>query len=86
MKLQVIGSDLCPDTMDAIEKLDAAGAEYDFLNITASTANLAEFLKIRDNDENYIPVKERGGIGIPYFIFEDGTKTLDTDEAVAKLG
>ncbi len=50
-----------------------------------STANLAEFLRIRDNDENYIPVKERGGIGIPYFIFEDGTKTLDTDEAIAKL-
>ena len=85
MKLQVIGSDLCPDTIDALEKLDAKGAEYYFLNITASTANLAEFLRIRDNDENYIPVKERGGIGIPYFIFEDGTKTLDTDEAIAKL-
>ncbi len=85
MKLQVIGSDLCPDTIDALEKLDAKGAEYDFLNIMASTANLAEFLRIRDNDENYIPVKERGGIGIPYFIFEDGTKTLDTDEAIAKL-
>ena len=85
MKLQVIGSDLCPDTIDALEKLDAKGAEYYFLNITANTANLAEFLRIRDNDENYIPVKERGGIGIPNFIFEDGTKTLDTDEAIAKL-
>ena len=85
MKLQVIGSDLCPDTIDALEKLDAKGTEYDFLNITASTANLAEFLRIRDNDENFIPVKERGGIGIPYFIFEDGTKTLDIDEAIAKL-
>ncbi len=86
MKLKVIGTDLCPDTRDALEKLDAAGADYEFLNITESTANLGEFLTIRDNDENYVPVRERGGIGIPYFIFEDGTKTLDTDEALSKLG
>ena len=86
MKLKVIGSDLCPDTRDALERLDAIGAGYEFLNITASTENLAEFLKIRDTDENYIPVRERGGIGIPYFVFDDGTKTLDTDEALAKLG
>ena len=47
--------------------------------------NLSMFLKIRDTDENYIAVKERGGVGVPYFIFEDGTKTLDPDEALAKL-
>ena len=85
MKLKVIGSDLCPDTREALEKLDAAGAAYEFLNITESMENLASFLAIRDKDELFIPVKERGGIGVPLFLFEDGTKTLDTDEALARI-
>ena len=85
MKLQVIGSNLCEDTQDALARLDAKRADYEFVNITESMDNLSMFLKIRDTDENYIAVKERGGVGVPYFIFEDGTKTLNPDEALAKL-
>ena len=85
MKLQIIGSVLCPDTKDALARLDAKSADYEFINNTASMDNLSTFLKIRDNDENYIAVKERGGVGVLHFIFEDCTKTLDTDEALAKL-
>ena len=85
MKLKVIGSDLCPDTRDALGKLEAAGAEYEFVNITERLEDLASFLAIRDRDEIFFPVRERGGIGIPLFLFEDGTKTLDTDEALARL-
>ena len=84
MKLQVIGSNLC-DTRDALAKLDAKGADYEFINITESMDNLSMFLKIRDTDENYIAIKEKGGVGVPYFIFEDGTKTLDADVALKKL-
>lgn len=85
MKVKVIGTDLCPDTREALGKLKTLDADFEFMNITESTDNLAAFLKIRDNDENYAPVRERGGIGIPYFIFEDGTKTLDLEEALAKI-
>ena len=85
MKLKVIGSDLCPDTRDALGKLEAAGTEYEFVNITERLEDLASFLAIRDRDEMFLPVRERGGIGIPLFLFEDGTKTLDTDEALARL-
>ena len=32
------------------------------------------------------PVRERGGIGVPLFVREDGAKTLDLDEALGWLG
>lgn len=85
MKVKIIGSKLCEDTREALKKLEVMAADYEFVDIMGSMDNLSMFLGIRDTDENYIPVKERGGVGVPYFIFEDGTKTLDADEAFALL-
>ncbi|MBQ9179440.1 MAG: hypothetical protein IJ132_01405 [Firmicutes bacterium] len=86
MKVKIYGTPICEDTVDALAKLDAKGIEYEYVNFIEDTEKLAEFLKIRDTEAIYAPVKERGGIGMPLFIFEDGTMTLDTDEALAKLG
>ena len=54
MKVTVIGSHLCPDTLYALQQLAAAGAEIDF--------------------------KER--LGIPCFVKEDGTTTLNLAEVL----
>ncbi|WP_277407104.1 glutaredoxin [Lacrimispora xylanisolvens] len=51
--------------------------ELDYRNITENTATLKEFLRHRDHDEMFKPVKEEGRIGIPLFILEDGTQTFD---------
>jgi hypothetical protein len=34
----------------------------------------------------FAPVRERGGIGIPLFVREDGVKTFEIDEALSWLG
>ena len=84
--MKVYGADICIDCRNykAIQEKRDFAAEY--IDITESTANLREFLEIRGTDPVFVSVKERGGIGIPLFVREDGVKTLDIDEALAWLG
>ena len=80
MKVTVIGSHLCPDTLYAIQKLKEAGADLSFVNISAALADLKTFLAIRESDALYDAVRKNGGIGIPLFVLEDGTRTLDLEK------
>ena len=77
MKVTVIGSHLCPDTLYALNRLSEAGAEIDFKNLSASLSDLKAYLALRESDPHYEAVKKNGGIGIPCFILEDGTVTRD---------
>ena len=78
MKLIMYGTKICPDCVEALEILkDYSDIELDFRNITEKTSTLKEFLSYRDHDKIFEAVIEGGGIGIPFFILEDGTKTFD---------
>ena len=44
MKVTVIGSHLCPDTLYALNRLSEAGAEIGFKNLSASLADLKVYL------------------------------------------
>ena len=68
MKVTVIGSHLCPDTLYAIQKLKEADADLSFVNISAALADLKTFLAIRESDALYDEVRKNGGIGIPLFV------------------
>ena len=80
----VIGSNLCSDTMGAVEKLKEAGIQFEFHNISSDLANLKEYLELREKNDLYIPVKAEGRLGIPCFIKEDGTKTFDLETILKK--
>ena len=82
MKVTVIGSHLCPDTLYALNKLVEAKADIEFKNISASLPDLKIYLKLRDSEAMYEKIKENGGIGIPCFLLEDGTKTLNLDDVL----
>lgn len=84
MKVTVVGSHLCPDTLFALCQLRERNAEIDFKNLSASLPDLKEYLALREGLEIYESVKATGGIGIPCFILEDGTKTLDLNEVLGK--
>ncbi|MGN0158615.1 MAG: glutaredoxin [Brotaphodocola sp.] len=85
MKITMIGSHLCQDTLYAMMKLKDRGVELDFHNIATDFPSLKEFLKLRENDPMFDVVKARDGLGIPVFVLEDGTKTLDLEEVLNKL-
>lgn len=82
MKVTVTGSHLCPDTLYAIQKLKEADADLSFVDISAALADLKTFLAIRESDALYDEVRKNGGIGIPLFVLEDGTRTLDLEKVL----
>ena len=82
MKVTVVGSHLCQDTLYAVNKLVEAKADSEFKNISASLPDLKIYLKLRDSEAMYEKIKENGGIGIPCFLLEDGTKTLNLDDVL----
>lgn len=75
--LKVYGSFLCPDCVQCKKDLEAAGVEFEYLDFSQDLRNLKIFLGIRDQDPQFLGVKERGSIGIPCIVEDDGAVSLD---------
>ena len=85
MKVIMYGAGICRDCVQAKELLSGyPEIQLDYRSITDSTKTMKEFLSYRDHEEMFISVKENGYIGIPFFILEDGTKTLEVTDIVAE--
>lgn len=82
MKVTIIGSHLCPDTLAALNKLSAVGAEIDFKDILSCHADLKEYLKLRDTNALYEEIRGTERLGIPCFILENNELTMDINKAL----
>ncbi|MBS5519451.1 MAG: hypothetical protein KHX13_03820 [Acidaminococcus intestini] len=82
----MFGSHVCPDTIAAMCILDQKGFSYTYKDITGTMIFLKEFLHLRDSREAFQAVKDGGYVGIPCFLFEDGSLTFSVDEAIAWSG
>lgn len=83
MKIIMYGAPICGDCVIAKERLlEKKDVTLDYRNIIESTAVLKEFLSYRDNESIFDDIKANGNIGIPFFILEDGTKTLQINSYV----
>ena len=80
MKVTVIGSHLCPDTLYALNRLSGARAEIEFKNLSASLADLKVYLSLRQDSPVYADIRENGGIGIPCFLRPDGSICFEPEE------
>lgn len=83
--MKLYGTPLCPDCVAAVKELDKKGIPYEYHDITGSTAELKAFLAIRDKEPLFDAVRAAGGIGIPCFVKEDGTVTLETADVLQRL-
>lgn len=81
--LKIYGSMLCKDCVECVEDLKKENVEFEFLDFADSLLNLKEFLKIRDENPLFDAVREKGSIGIPTIVKEDGSVTLDWAEFLA---
>lgn len=90
---KIVGSHLCPNTLYSIVKCKEAGVTFTFRDLSASLDGLKEFLAIHEHDDVYSLFREQSGqenylsegkIGLPCFVFEDGYKTLDLQEALKR--
>lgn len=75
--IQIYGSMLCKHCVACRQELDEAGVEYTFLDFGVELKNLKEFLKIREGNPLFDEARAKGDIGIPCFVLEDGTITLN---------
>lgn len=84
--MKVYGSEICIECRNfkAIEK--SRGFDVEFIDITENTDNLKAFLKLRDTEKVFEPIKQISGIGIPLFVNENGKMTLDLNEALSWIG
>lgn len=74
--MKFYGSTECSRCRAAIEELDEAGTEYEFIDVIRSKDNLKEFLQLRDSSSLFDVARQEGRIGIPAFIKDDGELTL----------
>ena len=78
--LKIYGSMLCKDCVECREDLDRAGVAYEFLDFGEQLIALKEFLALRDREAVFDAVKERGAIGIPCIVSDEGKVSLDWQE------
>ena len=75
--LKIYGSMLCPDCVKCRADLDAAGVPYEYHDFSRELPALKEFLNLRDSLPVFDEVRQRGAIGIPCIVEENGTVRLD---------
>ena len=73
IKIYVMES--CPDCTE-VKALYGNHPEYELIDIGRQARNLKEFLALRDHHPEFEKVRERGNIGIPCFVREDGSVAI----------
>lgn len=69
--IKVYVMESCPECTK-VKELYSNDPQYELIDIGKQARNLKEFLVLRDNHPAFEKVRERGTIGIPCFIKEDG--------------
>lgn len=62
----------CQDCKEAKQRY-SGNPEYQIIDIGKQARDLKEFLALRDTHPSFAKVRERGNIGIPCFVKDDGT-------------
>jgi len=78
--LKIYGHMQCPDCQKCREDLDRAGIPYEYLDFSEGLAYLKAFLVLREQEPVFNAAREKGSIGIPCIVTEDGTVSLTWEE------
>jgi glutaredoxin-related protein len=87
-KIFLFGSPKCPDCVVLKEMLDKAQVRFTFIDVQDSLGKLKMFLKYRDTLPEFEEVKQKGSVGIPFVVVNDGEwVSLEgpTESLVARL-
>ncbi|MFM1515125.1 hypothetical protein ABGF49_03860 [Helcococcus ovis] len=75
--MKFYGTMICGDTIHADKVLRKNKIEVEYIDITAKTRFMKEFLALRDSRVEFDKAKSDGKIGIPAFLLDDGTIEFD---------
>lgn len=81
------GSHICSGCREAKALFQEKGfTDFEFIEITECTDSLRAFLKLRDTREELKEAKEAGRIGIPCFVREGDSITLEAEDVLKEAG
>lgn len=83
--IKIYGMKSCPDCV-AVDRQVDGDSRYQVIDIGEHVSLLKDFLRLRDNSPVFDEAKKKGYAGIPCFVLEDGTVTLNPEEAGLKSG
>lgn len=69
----------CPDCKD-VKRVAANDERFQLVDIGEHVRNLKEFMRLRDTHPKFKVARERGLVGIPSFLLEDGTVTFHPED------
>ena len=72
----------CPDCIQAKQQY-GDNPDYEIIDIGKQAKNLKEFLALRDNHHAFAKVRERGTIGIPCFVKDNGEVVISLKHYLA---
>lgn len=78
----IYGSKLCKDCVACLEDLDRVGVAYEYRDFSENLMWLKNFLQLREKNPIFAEAKEKGTIGIPCIVKENGELTLDWEEFI----
>lgn len=70
----------CPHC-EYVEKQVVGDDRFKIIDIGVHVKNLREFMDLRDNNPAFDEAKKVGDVGIPCYVLEDGTITLESVDA-----
>ena len=77
--IKIYGMPSCPYCA-YIEKQIEGNTEFVYIDIGKSVRDLHAFLELRDHLDVFKPYIEEGDVGIPCFVKEDGSVTIEPSE------
>ena len=81
--IKIYGMETCPDCT-YVEEQVKGNNQYEVIDIGQHVRDLKAFLRLRDHHPAFNEDKSVGAVGIPCFVLEDGTVTLNPEDAVLR--
>lgn len=75
--IRIYGLKTCPYCDYVKAQLDGKEDKFQYIDIGTNVKYMHEFIDLRDHRPEFDHSKEIGDIGIPAFVLEDGSITLD---------
>ena len=78
--ITIYGLKTCPYCDYVKEQIEGREDEFRYIDIGTNVRYMHEFISLRDNRSEFDHSKAIGDIGIPAFVLEDGSITLDPEK------
>ena len=79
--IKIYGMPTCPYCDYVHEQIKGREDEFQYINIGENIRNMSAFIKLRDTNPVFDRLKAMGDVGIPAFVFEDGSVSVDPADA-----